>query len=158
MALNVRPIALGVLGFIVSIAGPLWGAECPSAQVKPQFQKPINGQTTNVGVDAPVQFKGVAAAPGGCTLPNLEVNLQIIRQSPPGQATIGVDAPVQGGQFTAQKVLSAGTYLVKAQFNRKTEGWPSYGTLTQISFTVSNAVLKGVPSKPLVPATPPVPK
>lgn len=68
-----------------------------------------------------------------------------------------IGAPVQAGQFTTQKVLSAGTYLVKAQFNRKTEGWPSYGTLIQISFTVSNTMLKSVP-KNLLPPPAPVPK
>jgi hypothetical protein len=141
-----RPTVLAALAALVlmSVAPPVWSAQCAPSQVKPHITKPGSGSE----VSSPVSVEGTVEKPAGCTAPTFtNVNLEFYRKAPgtsgqPLQPVPGTwgDVRLQNGAFVTTKQLPAGAYLRQGKklVQAGTEG-NYWGATETISFTVKPA-------------------
>lgn len=150
----------------LAVASPTWGAECASSQVHPRFLYPTSGQTVKVTPGGAVKFNGDIVRPAGCTFPSLSgviVYFELKTPAASGQTTkpagrveVGLQA---GGQWSAQKVLPAGGYVVQAELAKSDEGGGKFGMVEKMGITVQVVTINpgGVKESPF-PKVPTVPK
>lgn len=143
---------LGVLPGIL-VVSEARAAECAQSNVLPVITQPKHNDVA--GAQAPVTIRGVVSKPASCTTPTFtHVNLEIYRKLPatsgnPLQPFPGWgDVKLQNGQFSTEKKLIAGAYLIKARLVRGDEAGTYWGATATRTFTVApgTSAPKGSPA------------